>query len=94
MVKVLECITNHYTKKEVLQMSNSWITYAEAVTIIGKNSHHPVSPQHIQTLVNRGKIGMRVFRHGKQLLKRSNVEATRVAVGTGNLHRRDSASTS
>ncbi len=75
-------------------MSNTWITHAEAVTIIGKNSHHPVSPQHVQTLVNRGKIGMRSFPGGKQLLKRSNVEATRVAVGTGNLHRRDSASTS
>ena len=75
-------------------MSNTWITHAEAVTIIGKNSHHPVSPQHVQTLVSRGKIGMRVSRNGKQLLKRSNVEATRVAVGTGNLHRRDRASTS
>jgi hypothetical protein len=75
-------------------MSNPWITHAEAVTIIGKNSHHPVSPQHVQTLVNRGKIGMRFFRGGKQLLKRSNVEATRVAVGTGNLHHRDRTSTS
>ncbi len=75
-------------------MSNTWITHAEAVTIIGKNSHHPVSPQHVQTLVNRGKIGMRSFPGGKQLLKRSNVEATRVAVGIGNLHRRDRASTS
>jgi len=75
-------------------MSNTWITHTEAVTIIGKNSHHPVSPQYIQTLVNRGKIGMRSFPGGKQLLKRSNVEATRVAVGTGNLHRRDRASTS
>ena len=75
-------------------MSNTWITQAEAVTIIGKNSHHPVSPQHVQTLVNRGKIGMRSFPGGKQLLKRSNVEATRVAVGTGNLHHRDRATTS
>ena len=75
-------------------MSNTWITHTEAVMIIGKNSHHPVSPQYIQTLVNRGKIGMRSFPGGKQLLKRSNVEATRVAVGTGNLHRRDRASTS
>ncbi len=74
-------------------MSNTWITHAEAVTIIGKNSHHPVSPQYVQTLVNRGKIGMRSFPGGKQLLKRSNVEATRVAVGTGNLHHRDRAST-
>jgi hypothetical protein len=48
-----------------------------------------VSHQHVQMLVNRGKIGMRSFPGGKQLLKRSNVEATRVAVGTGNLHRRD-----
>jgi hypothetical protein len=77
-----------------MHTSNTWITYAEAVTIIGKNSHHPVSPQHVQTLVNRGKIGVRVFRDGKQLLKRSNVEATRVAVGTGNLHRGDRAITS
>ena len=75
-------------------MSNTWITQAEAVTIIGKNSHHPVSPQYVQTLVNRGKIGMRSFPGGKQLLKRSNVEATRVAVGTGNLHRGDGAITS
>ena len=75
-------------------MSNAWITQAQAVTIIGKNSHHPVSPQHVQTLLNRGKIGIRSFPDGKQLLKRSNVEATRVAVGTGNLHRRDRASTS
>ena len=75
-------------------MSNTWITHAEAVTIIGKNSHHPVSPQHVQTLVNRGKIGMRSFGGGKQLLKRSNVEATRVAVGTGNLHHGDRAITS
>ena len=75
-------------------MSNTWITHAEAVTIIGKNSHHPVSPQHVQTLVNRGKIGMRFFGGGRQLPKRSNVEATRVAVGTGNLHRRDRTSTS
>jgi len=74
--------------------TNTWITHAEAVTIIGKNSHHPVSPQYVQTLVNRGKIGMRSFRDGKQLLKRSNVEATRVAVGTGNLHHRDRATTS
>lgn len=75
-------------------MSNTWITHAEAVTIIGKNSHHPVSPLYVQTLVNRGKIGMRSFGDGTQLLKRSNVEATRVAVGTGNFHHRDRASTS
>ena len=75
-------------------MSATWITYAEAVTIIGKNSHHPVSPQYVQALVNRGKIGMRSFGDGTQLLKRSNVEATRVAPGTGNLHHKDRASTS
>ena len=81
-------------REEVTHMSNTWITHTEAVTIIGKNSHHPVSPQYVQTLVNRGKIGMRSFPGGKQLLKRSNVEATRVAVGTGNLHHGDRASTS
>ncbi len=75
-------------------MSNTWITHAEAVTIIGKNSHHSVSPQHVQALVNRGKISMRSFPGGKQLLKRSNVEATRVAVGTGNLHSGDRTSAS
>jgi hypothetical protein len=57
--------------------------------IISKNSHHSVSLHHVQTLIHRGKIGMRTFPDGKQLLKRSNVESTRVAVGTGNLHRRD-----
>ncbi len=74
-------------------MSNTWMTLAEAVTIISKNSHHLVSSQHVHTLVNRGKIGMRSFQGGTTLLKRSDVEATRVAVGTGNLHRRDRAST-
>ena len=75
-------------------MNSNWITTAEAVAMISKKSHHLVSPHHVQTLVNRGKIGVRVFRDGKQLLKRSNVEATRVAVGTGNLHHGDRAITS
>ncbi len=75
-------------------MSSNWITTAEAVTTISKNSHHPVSPHHVQTLVNRGKIGMRSFERGTKLLKRSDVEATRVAVGTGNAHYRDRAGTS
>ena len=70
-------------------MSNHWITTAEAVTIISKHSHHPVSPHHVQTLVNRGKIGSRSFEGGTTLLKLCDVEATRVAVGTGNDHRRD-----
>ena len=74
-------------------MSSNWITAAEAVTIISKNSHHPVSPGHVQALVNRGKIGMRFFDGGAKLLKRSDVESTRVAVGTGNAHRRDRAVT-
>lgn len=70
-------------------MSNTWITPTEAVTIISKNSHHAVSLHHVQALIHRGKIAMRTFPDGKQLLKRSHVESTRVAVGTGNLHRRD-----
>ncbi len=74
-------------------MSNNWISSAEAVTIISKNSHHPVSPGHIQTLVNRGKIGIRSFDGGTKLLKRSDVESTRVAMGTGNSHRRDRVET-
>lgn len=74
-------------------MNKRWITATEAGTIIGKNSHHPISPQYVQTLVQRGKIGTRSFPGGKQLLKRSDVESTRVAIGTGNLHRRDRAST-
>lgn len=69
-------------------MSTSWITTAEAVTIISKHSRHPVSPHHIQTLVSRGKIGTRFF-GGTELLKRSDVEATHVAVGIGNGHSRD-----
>jgi hypothetical protein len=72
-------------------MSNNWITTAAAVTIISKHSHHLVSSQHIQTLVQRGKIGSRSLPGGSELLKRSDVEATRVAVGTGNRHRRDRA---
>ena len=75
-------------------MSNHWITTAEAVTIISKHSHHPVSPHHVRTLVNRGKIGSRSFEGGTKLLKLRDVEATRVAVGTGNDHRGDRAGTS
>ncbi len=74
-------------------MSDNWITTEEAVTIISKHSHHPVSPQHVRTLVNRGKIGMRSSHQGMQLLKRSDVEATRVALGTGNRHSTDGAET-
>jgi len=70
-------------------MNSHWITTAEAVAMISKNSHHQVSPHHVQTLVNRGKIGGRSLHGGTILLKRSDVEATRVAVGTGNSHRRD-----
>jgi hypothetical protein len=72
-------------------MSSNWITTAEAVTIISKKSHHLVSPDHVRTLVNRGKIGTRSFTEGTNLLKRSDVESTRVAVGTGNGHRRNRA---
>ena len=72
-------------------MSNNWITTAEAVTIISKNSHHPVSPHHVQTLVQRGKISSRSLNGGPQLLKSSDVKATRVAIGTGNNHRRAEA---
>jgi hypothetical protein len=69
-------------------MSSNWITTAEAVAIISKNSHHPVNPSHVQTLVNRGKIGTRSLQGGTTVvLKRSDVEATRVAAGTGNSHR-------
>jgi hypothetical protein len=81
-------------REEDAKMSSNWITSAEAVTIISKNSHHPVSHSHIQTLVNRGKIGMRFFDGGTKLLKRSDVESTRVAVGTGNSHRKDRVETS
>jgi hypothetical protein len=72
-------------------MNTNWITTAEAVTIISKHSHHLVSPHYVQMLVNRGKIGTRSFDGGMKLLKRSDVEATRVAVGLGNDHRRDKA---
>lgn len=67
-------------------MSHNWITSAEAARMISKQSHHAVSPQHVHTLVNRGKIGTRSFPDGTVLLKRSNVEATRVAKGTGQNH--------
>jgi len=75
-------------------MSNNWITTAEAATIISKNNHHPVSPHHVRTLVNRGKIGSRSFNGGTALLKLSDVEATHVAIGTGNNHDPDRAGTS
>lgn len=68
-------------------MSNNWITTAEAVTLISKNSHHSVTPSHIQALVNRNKIGTRSFPGGRILLKRSDVQATRVASGIGHGHR-------
>jgi hypothetical protein len=69
-------------------MSHNWITTAEAVTLISKHSHHKVSPHYVQTLVNRGKIGTRSFpKEGAALLKRSDVQATRVAIGTGNSQR-------
>ena len=64
-------------------MSSNWISTAEAVTIISKHSHHKVSPHHVRTLVSRGKIGTRSSREGTTLLKRSDVEATRVAADTG-----------
>lgn len=72
-------------------MSSNWITTTAAVAIISKNSHHQVSPRHVQTLVNRGKIGRRSFHGGATLLKRSDVESTRVAVGIGNRHHRGRA---
>jgi len=74
-------------------MNNNWITAAAAATIISKHSHHPVSPKHVQVLVNRGKIGTRSLNGGTKLLKRSDVESTRVAMGTGNSHRRDRVET-
>lgn len=70
-------------------MGNNWITSVEAVAMVSKNSHHLVSAHHIHTLVNRGKIGTRSSSGGTILLKRSNVEATRVADGTGNRSRRE-----
>jgi hypothetical protein len=81
-------------REEDTNMSNNWITTAQAVTIISKHSHHTVSPHYIHTLINRGKIGSRSFEGGTTLLKLRDVEATRVAVGTGNDHHRDSAGTS
>ena len=63
-------------------MSNNWITMAEAVTLVSKNSHHQVSPHHIQALVNRRKIGVRSFQGGANLLKCSDVKSTRVAIDT------------
>ena len=76
-----------------IDMNNNWITAAAAATIISKHSHHPVSPKHVQVLVNRGKIGTRSLNGGTKLLKRSDVESTRVAMGTGNSHRRDRVET-
>jgi hypothetical protein len=70
-------------------MTKNWMTTTEAVTMISKNSHHLVSSHHVQTLINRGKIGMRSCSGGTTLLKRSDVVSTRVAVGTGNDHRKD-----
>ena len=72
-------------------MSTKWITTAEAITIVSKNSHHSVSPHHVQTLVNRGKIGTRSLHRGTILLKRSDVASTRVAVGTGSSQRENRA---
>ena len=72
---------------------NNWITTAEAVTIISKHSHHPVSPKYVQGLINRSKIGTRSLDGGPKLLKRSDVEATRVAVGKGKGQRRDEQET-
>jgi hypothetical protein len=70
-------------------MSSNWITTTTAVAMISKNSHHSVSPHHVQKLVNRGKIGTRSFHGGSPFLKRSDVEATRVAVGIGNTSHSD-----
>jgi hypothetical protein len=67
---------------------NNWISPEEAVTIISKHSHRPVSFTHVQTLVNRSQIATRYLEGGMEFLKRSDVESTRVAVGTGNGQRR------
>ncbi len=75
-------------------MSKNLITTGEAVAIISKNSHHSVTPHYVQTLVNRGKIGIRSFHGGTTLLKRSDVESARVAADKGNKHRRDRAEAS
>jgi hypothetical protein len=74
-------------------MSSNWIRITDAVTIISKHSHHTVSVHHIRALVNRGKIGSRSSREGTTLLKRSDVEATRVAGDTGHGRRTDRAGT-
>ena len=70
-------------------MSDNWITLAEAVTIISKHSHHQVSAHYVRALVNRGKIGARSLEEGAELLKRSDVESTRVTIGTGHDPRRN-----
>jgi hypothetical protein len=70
-------------------MNSNWITSEEAVTIISKHSHHQVSFTHVRTLVNRGKIATRYLEGGTVFLKRSDVDSTRVAVGTGNGQRRN-----
>jgi hypothetical protein len=70
-------------------MNHNWITTAEALAMISKSSHHTVSPHHFQKLVNRGKISTRSFYGGMLFFKRSDVEATRVAAGTGNISHRD-----
>jgi hypothetical protein len=64
-------------------MKDTWITKAEAVSMISKQSHHAVCPHHVQTLVDRSKIGTRVFPGGVTLFKRSDVEAIRVAAEKG-----------
>jgi hypothetical protein len=64
-------------------MKHNWITRAEATSMISKQSHHTVSSHHIQTLVSRSKIGTRAFSDGVTLLKRSDVQAIRVATNTG-----------
>lgn len=66
-----------------ISVKETWITKAEAVSMISKQSHHAVSPHHVQTLVDRSKIGTRVFPDGVTLLKRSDVEAIRVAADKG-----------
>ena len=70
-------------------MNSNWITHEEAVTIISKHSHHQVNVTHVRTLVNRGKIATRYLEGGTELLKRTDVESTRVAVGTGSGQRRN-----
>jgi len=67
------------------------MTQTEAVTMVSKNSHHPVSLHHVQTLVNRRKIGARFFHGETTFLKCSDVKSTRVAINTGSSHRRDEA---